>query len=146
MINEAEFSRIYRQAVGELMACMPDDWGPMARHNVGWVKGNFDARQYLLDSETRFLRTYRVFAEKQCKKLLDVGGFLAAFPLTMKRLGFDVSVTENFTMVVPWILLQPILLEMIFRLSTVILHLKMKSKNGSLAVLTVLVVWLSPNI
>ena len=94
--DEREFKTLYRQSVDDVMYRMPEDWGPIANHNVGWRKNNFNARQYLLDSEVRFFRAWRAISTKSCVSMLDVGGFLAAFPLTMRRLGHDVTIAEKF--------------------------------------------------
>lgn len=90
------FSSTYRAAVREIMASVPADLSAIAKHNAGWRAGNFDPRQYLLDSETRYLRALRVIESAGAENVLDVGGFLAAFPLALKRLGLAVSVAEKF--------------------------------------------------
>ncbi len=78
------------------MAVMPSDLSALAKHNVGWRSGSFDPRQYLLDSETRYLRAARALRAAGARSVLDVGGFLGAFPLTLQRLGFSVSIAEKF--------------------------------------------------
>ncbi len=78
------------------MAFVPVDLSAIAKHNVGWRTGNFNPKQYLLDSETRYLRALRVIQSAGAKSVLDVGGFLAAFPLTLRRLGLSVSIAEKF--------------------------------------------------
>ena len=94
--SDEMFSTTYRQAVQEIMACVPADQAAIAKHNVGWRSGNFDPKQYLLRSETRYLRALNLLRSAGGKSVLDVGGFLAVFPLTLRRLGFSVSIAEKF--------------------------------------------------
>jgi 2-polyprenyl-3-methyl-5-hydroxy-6-metoxy-1,4-benzoquinol methylase len=44
----------------------------------------------------RYLRALRVIQSAGAKSVLDVGGFLAVFPLTLRRLGLSVSIAEKF--------------------------------------------------
>jgi 2-polyprenyl-3-methyl-5-hydroxy-6-metoxy-1,4-benzoquinol methylase len=89
-------SSTYREAVREILTFIPADQSAIAKHNVGWRSGNFDPKQYLLNSETRYLRALKVIQSAGVKSVLDVGGFLAVFPLTLRRLGFSVSIAEKF--------------------------------------------------
>lgn len=93
---EKNFSAVYKDVVNEIMALMPDDLSAIARHNVGWRSGNFDPKQYLLDSETRYLRVLPALLSCKAASILDVGGFMAAFPLALRRLGFKVAIAEKF--------------------------------------------------
>lgn len=95
-ISEREFSSAYQSSVKEIISCMPKDWSAIAKHNIGWSQDIFNVNKYLIDSEVRYAKAFKIFSENKCAKLLDVGGFLAAFPLTMSRLGFSVSVAEKF--------------------------------------------------
>ena len=96
MLSTLDFQKIYRETVDEVIARMPSDWSAIAKHNVGWRKGSFDARQYLLDSELRYLKVLKLLPKTSGTRILDVGGFLAAFPLTLRRLGYDVTIAEKF--------------------------------------------------
>lgn len=96
MASDAEFSETYRKAVDEIVALMPKDWSAIAKHNAAWSRDLFDARKYLLDSEGRFLRAYRILLSDKAMRVLDVGGFLGALPLTLARLGFKVSIAEKY--------------------------------------------------
>lgn len=96
MIDRARFDAVYLRCVAEVMERMPDDWSAFARHNVGWRKDRFDARAYLHDSAERYWRAYRILAKSNARSVLDVGGFLAAFPLSLARLGFEVSIAERY--------------------------------------------------
>ena len=90
------FSSTYRAAVREIIAALPANQSAIAKHNVGWRTGNFDPGQYLLDSETRYRKALRVIESAGAQRVLDVGGFLAAFPLALSRLGLSVSIAEKF--------------------------------------------------
>lgn len=95
-VTLAAFGEFYRRAVAEILACMPEDWSAFSRHNIGWRKGNFDAEAYLHASEARYWRTFQALASDDVRCVLDVGGFLAAFPLTLRRLGLEVAIAERF--------------------------------------------------
>ncbi len=90
------FSPAYRDVVNEIMTLMPKDLSAIAKHNLGWRSGNFDPKQYLLDSEVRYLKVLPILLSSNAEHILDVGGFMAAFPLALKRLGFKVSIAEKF--------------------------------------------------
>lgn len=96
MTDLENFSAAYKVVVNEIMTLMPDDLGAIAKHNTGWRSGNFDPKQYLLDSEARYLRVLPILLSSKAEHILDVGGFMAAFPLALKRLGFKVSIAEKF--------------------------------------------------
>jgi SAM-dependent methyltransferase len=95
-VTAQEFGEVYRRSVEEVMARMPEDWSAFSRHNIGWRKGHFDANGYLLASEARYWRAYRALHAGGTHSVLDVGGFLSAFPLTLSRLGFGVAIAERF--------------------------------------------------
>ena len=96
MIDRALFDALYQQCVTEVMERMPDDWSAFAKHNVGWRKDRFDAEEYLRMSAERYWRAYRILAAADARSVLDVGGFLAAFPLSLARLGFEVAIAEHY--------------------------------------------------
>lgn len=91
------FSKIYNNTVAELIELLPKDMSVFAIHNRGWRSGNFDVRKYLQDSEIRYSYAYRVLREENAENVLDVGGFLGAFPLTLRRLGSQVTIAEKFS-------------------------------------------------
>ncbi len=95
-VTSEQFGQIYRREVAEVMARMPADWSAFSSHNIGWRKGHFDANGYLIASETRYWRAYQALRAGAAQSVLDVGGFLSAFPLTLKRLGFEVAIAERF--------------------------------------------------
>jgi 2-polyprenyl-3-methyl-5-hydroxy-6-metoxy-1,4-benzoquinol methylase len=94
--TDERFSTAYRAAVRDIVAVLPADQSAIARHNIGWRTGRFDPRHYLADSEARYRRAWRVIESAGARRVLDVGGFLAAFPLALGRLGLTVSVAEQF--------------------------------------------------
>ena len=93
---DERFSSVYRAAVREIIAALPPDQSAIAKHNIGWRTGNFDPGRYLLDSEARYQRALAVIRSAGARRVLDVGGFLAAFPLALSRLGLTVSIAEKF--------------------------------------------------
>lgn len=90
------FSSIYCESVAQIMDLLPSDLSAIAKHNAGWRTGNFDPRGYLLDSEKRYQKALQVIGVTGARRVLDVGGFLAAFPLTLARLGYSVAIAEKF--------------------------------------------------
>jgi len=96
MIDRVGFDALYQQCVTEVMERMPDDWSAFAKHNVGWRKDRFDAEGYLRMSSERYWRAHRILAATGARSVLDVGGFLAAFPLSLARLGFEVAIAERY--------------------------------------------------
>jgi 2-polyprenyl-3-methyl-5-hydroxy-6-metoxy-1,4-benzoquinol methylase len=94
--NEQEFRQAYRETVKQVMQLLPKDLSAIAKHNAGWRTGSFDPEAYLLDSEARYLRALRIIRQTGSKRILDVGGFMAAFPLTLARFGFSVAIAEKF--------------------------------------------------
>ncbi len=68
----------------------------LASNNEGWNLDRFNFRTYLRASSIRFYRAYRSFPEKENKQTVcDVGGFWGVFPIILKRLGYDVTMTES---------------------------------------------------
>lgn len=95
-LSANQFSIIYRESVKEVIARLPTDWSAISKHNAGWSKNRFDASQYLRDSERRYAMVLKLLPQLHGTRILDVGGFLAAFPLTLSRLGYEVSIAEKF--------------------------------------------------
>jgi SAM-dependent methyltransferase len=91
------FSSVYHEAVREVMALVPTDLSAIAKHNAGWRTGNFDPRKYLINSEIRYRHALDAIKAAGAHSILDVGGFLAAFPLALSRLGFSVAIAEKFS-------------------------------------------------
>ena len=73
----------------------------MARHNPGLHPDRIDLTSYLTRSETRYrtaVETYLgvVGGDFGSVQALDVGGFLATFPLALARLGATVTLSEAY--------------------------------------------------
>jgi 2-polyprenyl-3-methyl-5-hydroxy-6-metoxy-1,4-benzoquinol methylase len=68
----------------------------IAVHNQGWTPALYDFRYYLAASSVRYYKAYRSFAKKgNNQTICDVGGFWGTFPITLKALGYDVTMTES---------------------------------------------------
>lgn len=67
----------------------------IALHCRGWSPDRFDFRNYLDASAVRFYKAYLTFAEEDDPRICDVGGFWGVFPVTLKELGYDVTMTES---------------------------------------------------
>lgn len=68
----------------------------LARHCHAWRPGAFDFRNYLRLSSIRFYKAYRALSQRgDGQRVCDVGGFWGVFPMTLKSLGFDVTMTES---------------------------------------------------
>lgn len=96
MIERKRFEVVYRQCAAEVLERMPEDWSAFSSHNLGWRKDRFDAAEYLRMSCERYWRAYRILAAAGAQRVLDVGGFLAAFPLALARLGLAVTIAERY--------------------------------------------------
>jgi SAM-dependent methyltransferase len=95
-VSFAEFRRRYEDAVQSIWGF----WSPamqeeMAAHNVGWSLPQTDFRLYLDASAVRYHLAYRALtAADGARSVCDVGGFWGAFPLTLRALGYEVTMTE----------------------------------------------------
>lgn len=67
----------------------------IARHCVAWAPGRTDFLDYLRVSSVRFYRAYCAAHETGAQSICDVGGFWGVWPITAKKLGFDVAMTET---------------------------------------------------
>lgn len=91
------FDEIYQDSVKTVF----EHWTPamqtlLAAHCHSWGPGLFDFRNYLQASSLRFYRAYRSLADDtHDQKICDVGGFWGVFPLTLKKIGYGVSMTES---------------------------------------------------
>lgn len=96
-LSYKEFDRIYRELVMEVYAFWtPEMQKELARHNRGWAEGLIDFRVYLEASSIRFYKAYRLIAaEGNVRTICDIGGFWGVWPLTLKTLGYDATLTES---------------------------------------------------
>lgn len=91
-----EFQEAYAQAVRSVWSF----WSPamqaeVAAHNVGWSAERTDFRVYLDASVRRYYFAYQAIAAVPARTVCDVGGFWGAFPLTLRALGYEVTMTET---------------------------------------------------
>jgi 2-polyprenyl-3-methyl-5-hydroxy-6-metoxy-1,4-benzoquinol methylase len=96
------FADAYPRAVDDVLRYItPAGLDLLARHNPGWQSGSFDVAGYLRASETRYLAALDVYSRcggrlGESVPVLDVGGFLGAFPLAMARAGSAVTISERY--------------------------------------------------
>jgi 2-polyprenyl-3-methyl-5-hydroxy-6-metoxy-1,4-benzoquinol methylase len=92
-----KFNEVYQDVVEAVYRY----WTPqmqleLAAHNQGWNQDLFDFGTYLRASSIRFYKAYCSLAEREGKlTVCDVGGFWGVFPITLKRLGYDATMTES---------------------------------------------------
>jgi 2-polyprenyl-3-methyl-5-hydroxy-6-metoxy-1,4-benzoquinol methylase len=91
------FNEIYLDVVeGVYRYWTPEMQLELATHNQGWSPDRFDFGIYLRASSIRFYKAYCSLAEREGRQTVcDVGGFWGVFPITLKRLGYDVTMTES---------------------------------------------------
>ncbi len=94
-VDATEFEAVYRQALAEVMG----HWTPgmqqeIARHNVEWAPGALDFELYLACSSVRYFRAYRQLLRADVRRVCDVGALFGVFPMTLARVGFEVSMSE----------------------------------------------------
>jgi len=92
-----KFDGVYQEVLEKIYAYWtPQMQQEIALHNYGWRPGLFDFKEYLRTSSIRFYHAYRSFDKNnEVRTVCDVGGFWGVFPLTLKRLGYDVTMTES---------------------------------------------------
>lgn len=96
-ISFQDFDKFYQETVQAVY----NYWTPqmqmkVAAHCYGWAPGNFDFRTYLQASSLRFYKTYCSLADNGHEQTIcDVGSFWGVFPLTLKALGYNVTITES---------------------------------------------------
>ncbi|MBA3806438.1 MAG: class I SAM-dependent methyltransferase [Acidobacteria bacterium] len=91
------FNEVYQASVRRVL----EHWTTqmqweIASHCRGWSPDRFDFRDYLEASSVRFYRAYRAFTKAgDPPSICDVGGFWGVFPVTLRELGYDVTMTES---------------------------------------------------
>ena len=97
-----EFADAYANAVATVLPYLGQDrLGGLGRHNPAWGPGRFDVATYLDESVIRYGHALRLLAQSPSPlaagaSVLDVGGFMGAFPLTLVRLGYRVTLSERY--------------------------------------------------
>jgi 2-polyprenyl-3-methyl-5-hydroxy-6-metoxy-1,4-benzoquinol methylase len=96
-LSFSEFDVIYQESVRIVFEHWTEAMqAELAAHCHAWGPGLYDFKNYLEVSSIRFYKAYRSFADEGISQsICDVGGFWGVFPLTLKKLGFDVSMTES---------------------------------------------------
>jgi 2-polyprenyl-3-methyl-5-hydroxy-6-metoxy-1,4-benzoquinol methylase len=91
------FNDIYQNSVRSVFKFWtPQMQKEMAQHCSVWNVGVFDFKNYLECSSIRFYKAYRSIREKgNNQKICDVGGFWGVFSITLKVLGYQVTMTES---------------------------------------------------
>jgi 2-polyprenyl-3-methyl-5-hydroxy-6-metoxy-1,4-benzoquinol methylase len=97
ILDFKEFDSVYQNTVREIFRF----WTPrmqdeIASHCYGWKSGLFDFERYLKVSSIRYYYAYKaVLNPSGTGSICDLGGFFGVFPVTMKALGYDVTMTES---------------------------------------------------
>lgn len=95
MLSYSEFNKIYLEEVNQVSTFISVEiLNEMKLHNPGWNQTKDQFKVYLTQSALRYYQVYKTAVQENKKSIIDVGGFWAAFPLTMARLGFEVNMTE----------------------------------------------------
>jgi 2-polyprenyl-3-methyl-5-hydroxy-6-metoxy-1,4-benzoquinol methylase len=92
--DKEKFQKIYRDSLSDILRFWTADMqAEIGRHNAAWR--TLDFPMYLKQSELRYWIAANALQNAgPLNSLCDVGGFFGAFPLTMRRLGVDVAMTE----------------------------------------------------
>jgi 2-polyprenyl-3-methyl-5-hydroxy-6-metoxy-1,4-benzoquinol methylase len=103
-IDIEKFQQNYKQSVSELLPFFGDsELELIAKHNTAWGPGQFNVEAYLRASEIRYVQALQLFNRHGSKrpeakiKALDVGGFMAAFPLALARSGVETTLAEKYS-------------------------------------------------
>lgn len=92
-----EFEEVYQEAVRQVLAHWTREMQvELAAHCYGWHPDRFDFGRYLQASSSRYYRAYTAITRfAQGRSICDVGGFWGVFPVTLRRLGYEVTMTES---------------------------------------------------
>jgi len=92
-----EFKKIYEEKAEAIYKYWTREMQTeMSFHCYGWKPGLFDIRTYLEASVVRYYTAYCAFAERGVGlTVCDVGGFWGVFPITLRQLGYEVTLTES---------------------------------------------------
>jgi 2-polyprenyl-3-methyl-5-hydroxy-6-metoxy-1,4-benzoquinol methylase len=103
LLDRHAFGPAYRQAVRDIVPFLTADrLEVIGRHNAGWRPERFDFPAYLESSEVRYAAALAAFERNEGRaadghlRVLDVGGFMGALPLTLARLGARVTLAEKY--------------------------------------------------
>lgn len=95
-IDREQFRSTYLNSVNDVLRFWtPSMQAEISRYNVGWRKERTDFGSYLRLSELRCWSAFDAMRRTgPVSTYCDVGGFFGAHPLTLRRLGVDVTMTE----------------------------------------------------
>lgn len=92
--------REFRAVYADVIRCVWENWTPemqsrIAEHNWGWRECTYNFHTYLEASATRFYKAYcHIQRRGPEQSICDIGGFWGVFPITLRRLGYRVHMTE----------------------------------------------------
>lgn len=98
-VDVSTFREAYSRSVEDVLRF----WNPrmqecIAVHNRGWAADAYDFANYLRGSDIRYWSAFKALATRSSADLgsiCDVGGFWGVWPITLARLGIDVTMTES---------------------------------------------------
>ena len=94
-LSFAAFDSVYQSSVDEIWPHWNEKMqAELALHCVAWGPGRMDFLNYLRLSSIRFYKAYCALIQTGGRSVCDVGGFWGVWPVTAKKLGFDVAMTE----------------------------------------------------
>lgn len=95
-LSFSEFDKVYRSSVNEIWSYWNEEMqSQIARHCIAWSPGQMDFLGYLRLSSIRFYKAYIALVESGARTICDVGGFWGVWPMTARKLGFQVAMTET---------------------------------------------------
>lgn len=91
-----DFNAVYQDSVQVVLKHWTTEMqSEVAVHCYGWSPGLFDFTNYLQASAVRFYRAYSSFAAAGSgQTVCDIGGQMGVFTITLKKLGYDTTMTE----------------------------------------------------
>ena len=95
-VSRPSFQQIYLKSVEDVLRFWTQEMQTeISHHNVGWREGSTDFGRYLRYSAVRYWIAFSMVSRNgPINTWCDVGGFFGAYPLTLRRLGIDVTMTE----------------------------------------------------
>jgi 2-polyprenyl-3-methyl-5-hydroxy-6-metoxy-1,4-benzoquinol methylase len=97
-VSFSQFDAAYRATLDEIWPHWNETMqAEIARHNVGWSPGKTDFLNYLRLSSTRFYKAYQAAVSVGAGSICDVGAFWGVWPMTAKKLGLRVAMTETLS-------------------------------------------------
>lgn len=96
------FRTTYAGACEDVLRFMTEDrLVGLSKHNPGWRAESHDLHAYLANSAERYALALQLLGRRPSglprdASVIDVGGFIGAFPLALARLGLRVSLTERY--------------------------------------------------